>query len=130
MGYQRRVHGIQTYLKGAKSPGDALAKIDEGLPSLEKAIAARERPKPPPKEEPKEWVYTWLKSKKMESLAGPLMGQALETRDDILEAPLDHKALDDMGIKKIGERCKLLRYIEEEREKSVKENGKSDKVNK
>lgn len=109
-------HQIEAYLKEAKGPKEAAANLDESLPSLEKAEAARKRPESgPAPADPTCWVYTWLKSKKMEEHAPAFIGQALEARDDVLAAPLDHKPLEDMGIKKIGDRCRILRYIEEER---------------
>jgi len=109
-------HQINAYLANAKGPVEAIARLEEGLPSLKKAQAARKRPDAsPPAAPPTCWVYTWLKSKDLEAHAPPLMGQGLETREDILDAPLDHEALTKIGIQKIGDRCKLLRYIEAER---------------
>jgi hypothetical protein len=112
-------HQITTYLANAKDAADALSNLEQGLPSLEKAEAARKRPEaPPPAEEPTCWIYTWLKSHSAEAHAPAFMGQALETRETLLEAPLDHKALEAMGIGKIGDRCLLLRLIEKERSHS------------
>lgn len=107
---------IQTYLREAKGPMEALAQLGAGLPDLKNAEAARKRPEaPPPKGEPTCWVYTWLKSKELLDHSGAFLGQALEAREDVLDAPLDHKALQEMGIQRIGDRCKILRCIEEER---------------
>lgn len=109
-------HQIEAYLKDAKGPFEAKRGISEGLLPLDKAEAARKRPDPPPPTPtPTCWVYTWLKSKELEANADAFIGQALTTREDVLEAPLDHKSLTEMGITKIGERTRVLRCIEEER---------------
>merc|ERR1711924_65276 len=54
-------------------------------------------------------------------------GQALETLEDILRAPIDHSALEAMGIKKIGDRCKILKIIEEERSSKKDPEGDDSK---
>merc|ERR1711904_614116 len=41
-------HQINTYLTDAKGPAEAIALLEDGLPSLPKADAARKRPDPPP----------------------------------------------------------------------------------
>eukprot|EP00929_Paragymnodinium_shiwhaense_P076817 TRINITY_DN39549_c0_g1_i3.p1 TRINITY_DN39549_c0_g1~~TRINITY_DN39549_c0_g1_i3.p1 ORF type:complete len:1031 (+),score=237.22 TRINITY_DN39549_c0_g1_i3:167-3094(+) len=108
---------ITEYLKKAGSPEEAVDDIHkEGshLLPLDKAIAARKPPQaPPPAEEPTEFVHVWLKEKKLECHSGAFLGQALSTKEDLLDAPLDHKALDDMGIKKMGDRCTILRMLKE-----------------
>lgn len=107
-------HQLETYLSGAKSPAQALENIEEGLPTNEKAEAARKRPEPPPPAaEPTNWVYTWLKPHELHCYADAFLGQALTSKEDIVGAPLDHKILEGMDIKKIGHRCKLLRLVEE-----------------
>jgi hypothetical protein len=109
-------HQISSYLTDAKGPAEAIALLEDGLPSLEKAEAARKRPDaPPPAKPPTCWVYRWLKTKDLEAHAMPLMGQGLETREDVLGAPLDHEKLEKIGIQKIGDRCKVLKAIEDER---------------
>jgi len=111
---------IQAYLKKMKSAKEAIEGIENGLPNLEKAEAARQRPEPPPpKETPTCWIYVWLKSKGLEMHADAFMRQDLQAREDVLDAPLDHKALQEMGITKIGSRCKILRCIEEEKSKKT-----------
>merc|ERR1712046_187937 len=108
-------HQIETDLANAKSPAQAFQGLEENLLSLDKAEAARKRPEaPPPQPEPTCWVHTWLKSKKLEGHSGSFIKQALESREDVLEAPLDHKTLENLGVSAIGERCKIMRYIEEE----------------
>jgi len=107
---------IETYLKEAQSQAAAVHGLEEGLLSLEKAEAARKRPEaPPPSADPTCWVYTWLKSKELQKHADAFIGQNLQTREDLLDAPMEHKQLDDMGIKKTGDRCQILRYIQAER---------------
>jgi len=53
--------------------------------------------------------------------ADAFLAEAIESKDALLDAPLDHKALEGMNIKKIGHRCKLLRLIEELRASTDKD---------
>merc|ERR1711865_111818 len=112
-----------------KEAVEAIEGIEKGLPSLQQAETARKRPEPPPPaSEPTAWVYTWLKSKKLEQYGDAFMGQALEEREDLLAAPLDHKALEDMGIKKMGDRCKILRYIDDAKQSAEAKANKQSKA--
>jgi len=109
---------VQRYLEQATSASAAQAgaQVRSGLLTLVEAEAARVRPPAPaPPKEPDDWLYTWLKAEKLEGCHMAFMGQALCTREDILLAPLDHDALKQLGIPKIGEQSKLLRMIEAER---------------
>mmetsp|Transcript_95300 Transcript_95300/g.168808 ORF Transcript_95300/g.168808 Transcript_95300/m.168808 type:complete len:1077 (-) Transcript_95300:85-3315(-) len=116
-------HQVETYLQSSTTPAAALKDTATGLPTLEAAEAARKKPEPPkPPEPPTDWIYTWLKEKKMERYADNFMGQELKDRDEILDAPLDHKALQDMGINKLGDRCKILNAIEDEKYAADQEN--------
>jgi len=110
---------VQTYLKNCKSLAEAIRGVPEGLPPPAVAEARRVRPeKPvlPPREE--DWLDKWLKEVDLSQVADVLRMQSLETREVLLSSPLDHDALKDMGLKKMGERTRLLQHIEEERKKS------------
>mmetsp|Transcript_92155 Transcript_92155/g.280125 ORF Transcript_92155/g.280125 Transcript_92155/m.280125 type:complete len:260 (-) Transcript_92155:72-851(-) len=105
---------VEQYLKHCESHRSALSRLDEALPSLAAAEAARKRPEPPPpRGEPEDWVHGWLKAASLAEHSSAFLDQALSTRDDVLGAPLDHAALQEMGIKKLGERCKILRMIKD-----------------
>merc|ERR1712232_448092 len=107
---------IKKYLDGATTVNAALQGVDDGLPSLAKAKAARVRPEPPaPPGEPDDWGHGWLKEAGLAGLSDVFIQQALSTREDVLGAPFDHESLDKIGVKKVGERCKFLRMIEKEK---------------
>ena len=72
------------------------------------------KPEPPPAPaESTDWVYVWLKSHDLRHLASIFTDEALVTQGDVLEAPIDQETLKAMGVRKIGERSKLLRLIEQ-----------------
>lgn len=109
---------VARYLKGAANSTDALKRLAEGLPNAEVAATSRVKPEPPPPPpEPTEWVHLWLTKSGLGGHSQAFLGQALAAREDVLAAPLDHKVLEGMGINKIGDRCKILKMITEEREK-------------
>lgn len=107
---------IQKYLQDVKDVAEALGEIGKGLLREEDAQSLRTKPEPPPAPSPPTaWIFVWLKENDLEDHFPAFLGQALSTRDDILDAPLDHVALEKMGINKIGHRCKILRLIEKEK---------------
>eukprot|EP00928_Gymnodinium_smaydae_P002799 TRINITY_DN11015_c0_g3_i1.p1 TRINITY_DN11015_c0_g3~~TRINITY_DN11015_c0_g3_i1.p1 ORF type:complete len:1162 (-),score=288.27 TRINITY_DN11015_c0_g3_i1:82-3567(-) len=109
---------VEKYLENSAGPSEALQGLTAGLPPLATAQAARVRPEaPPPPEEPKDWVCTWLKAGELPQHGETFLQQALKTREDVLGAGLDHKALEAMGVKKLGERCRILRMIVDEEKK-------------
>jgi len=110
---------ISNYLAEVKGgPAQAMRGLKEGLPTLDEAEAARKRPEPPPPaEDPTDWVHVWLKEAGLADLSGHFLDQKLSTRDDILGAPIDDATLKELGMNKLGHRCKVLRMIAEERKK-------------
>mmetsp|Transcript_14822 Transcript_14822/g.32680 ORF Transcript_14822/g.32680 Transcript_14822/m.32680 type:complete len:1078 (+) Transcript_14822:73-3306(+) len=109
---------VENYLKEAKSVSDAINNLLQGLPPHAVAQAALVPPKaPPPPEDPKDWVFLWLKENGLEQHGPVFINQALSDRDDVLKAPIDLNFLNANGVTKLGERCKILRLLQEEKRK-------------
>eukprot|EP00927_Polykrikos_kofoidii_P072555 TRINITY_DN68659_c0_g1_i1.p1 TRINITY_DN68659_c0_g1~~TRINITY_DN68659_c0_g1_i1.p1 ORF type:complete len:1096 (-),score=214.05 TRINITY_DN68659_c0_g1_i1:241-3453(-) len=110
---------VKSFLEEAKSPVEALSTVTQGLPLPVVAEAARKPPEPPPPPPaaPKSWIEEWFEGADLERYSQIFMDQSLSLRDDLLDAPLDHKTLEGWGINKMGVRCKILRMIEAEKVK-------------
>lgn len=109
-------HQVHQCLAAAAGPAEALSELAAALPALEAAEAARKRPEPPPaQEEPKEWVHDWLKEAGLAHLSQGFRDQALCSREEVLAASLDDALLSEpLGVKKLGERCKVLALLTKE----------------
>lgn len=113
-------HQVHQCLAAAAGPAEALSGLAAALPALEAADAARKRPDPPPPPgEPEEWVHNWLKEAGLAHLSQGFRDQALCSREEVLAAPIDDKLLSEpLGVKKLGERCKVLALLKKETSES------------
>jgi len=109
---------IQSYLREAKGPVEAINGLEEGLVTLKKAEMSRKRPEEKLAVEENQttsWVGGWLESIGLQTYTCKFTEQAIETREDLLGAPIDHGTLQEMGVQKIGDRCKIMRAVAKER---------------
>lgn len=106
---------VDQYLKNSKSVQEALNGTAEGLKPGRQAEAERTRPDDDSADESESetWLCKWLKAEGLEELEHEFEEQALETRTDVIDASLDADTLEKIGVKRLGQRVKLLRMVQE-----------------